>query len=324
MILDSTSKKIQVVLGEAISTAECEISTSYADITTTTYTDAGADTTTNGTVAVDVVVAPSASTQRRVKQISIYNKDSISHVVQVTLVNVATPRILWKGTLTSGQLLLYSAEVWNAGLIGQQGVTGPTGATGFTGATGPTGLQGPTGVTGPTGVIGSTGPTGATGVTGPTGTTGPTGCTGPTGPIGSTGSITDGDVAVWQGTSGNLLRDGGGPPVTTNGGETITGGYKLTPANKGTISTGTLTPTAFDGNYQYYTNNGAHTLAAPADDCAIDILVTNGASAGTITFSGFTVGTSTGSTLTTTNTQKFIISIRRINAVATYSVYALQ
>jgi hypothetical protein len=112
--------------------------------------------------------------------------------------------------------------------------------------------------------------------------------------------------------------------LKANGNQTITAGFAVTPYSIGTVSSGTTTPAAANGNYQYYTNNGAHTLAAPSSDCAIDILVTNGASAGAITFSGFTVGSSTGSTLTTTNTNKFIISIRRINSVATYSIYALQ
>jgi hypothetical protein len=112
--------------------------------------------------------------------------------------------------------------------------------------------------------------------------------------------------------------------MATAGGQTITGGFNFTPANGGTITTGTVTPNPLSGNYQFYTNNGAHTLAAPASDCAMDILITNGASAGAITFSGFTTGASVGDPLTTTNTNKFIISIRRINAVATYTIKALQ
>jgi hypothetical protein len=108
------------------------------------------------------------------------------------------------------------------------------------------------------------------------------------------------------------------------GQQTTTNGFRFTSYNGGTISSGTFTPDAYNGNYQYYTNNGAHTLAAPANDCAIDILITNGASAGAITFSGFTVSSSVGDPLTTTNTNKFIISIRRINAISTYVQKALQ
>lgn len=105
---------------------------------------------------------------------------------------------------------------------------------------------------------------------------------------------------------------------------TITVGFGVTPYSIGTVSSGTTTLSAANGNYQFYTNNGAHTLAAPSSDCAIDVLITNGASAGSITFSGFTVGSSTGSALTTTNSSKFIVSVRRINSVSTYSIYALQ
>jgi hypothetical protein len=107
------------------------------------------------------------------------------------------------------------------------------------------------------------------------------------------------------------------------GGQTTTGGFRITPYSGGTVSSGTYTPDAFNHNYQYYTNNGAHTLAAPANDCAIDILITNGATAGAITFTGFTVGT-TGDALTTVNASKFIVSVRRINAIATYTIKALQ
>lgn len=124
--------------------------------------------------------------------------------------------------------------------------------------------------------------------------------------------------------SWNKITDTGWKTLKPGTTETITVGYSVTPFSAGTKSSGTYTPAASDGNYQYATNGGAHTLAAPSTDCAIDILYTNNGSAGSITFSGFTVGTAIGSALTTTNTSKFIISIRRINSVATYSVYALQ
>ncbi|HYA07472.1 MAG TPA: hypothetical protein VEF90_16425 [Xanthobacteraceae bacterium] len=109
--------------------------------------------------------------------------------------------------------------------------------------------------------------------------------------------------------------------LTTSTTANLTAGYTFTPYSN---STGNITPNPALGNYQYVTNNGPFTITAPTSDCAIDLLVTNGASAGSVTFSGFTAGSSTGSALTTTSSSKFIISIRRINAVATYSIYALQ
>jgi hypothetical protein len=103
--------------------------------------------------------------------------------------------------------------------------------------------------------------------------------------------------------------------------DTISVGYTVTPYNNGTKSTGTFTPDPANGNYQYYTNGGAHTLAAPGSDCAIDILVINGSSgAGSITMSGFkTAGTGvSGATYTTTANTWWVLSIRRINAISTF------
>lgn len=125
---------------------------------------------------------------------------------------------------------------------------------------------------------------------------------------------TDGQTFTFPAATGTVL--------TTTNTATITKGFTVTPNDLGNITSFTIDPAL--GNYQYGTNHGAATWTAPATDCAVDILVTNDASAGSITFSGFTVGSSTGSALTTTNTSKFLISIRRINAVSTYSIYALQ
>lgn len=127
---------------------------------------------------------------------------------------------------------------------------------------------------------------------------------------------TDGTSFAFPATSSNVL--------TTGNTALITVGYTVTPSNLGTISSGTTTLAGANGQTQYYTNNGAHTLAAPAADTEIDVLITNGASAGAITFSGFTVGANTGSPLTTTNAQRFLVSVRRINGISTYSCYALQ
>jgi len=121
------------------------------------------------------------------------------------------------------------------------------------------------------------------------------------------------------GTASQLAASAVLQPGTTN---TVTVGYTLTPNALGNITSFTVNPAL--GNYQYGTNHGAATWTAPASDCAVDILVTNDASAGAITFSGFTVGTGTGDALTTVNTNKFIVSIRRINSVSTYTIKALQ
>ena len=106
--------------------------------------------------------------------------------------------------------------------------------------------------------------------------------------------------------------------------DTLSVGYAATPYNAGTKSSGTFTPDIANGNLQYATNDGAHTLAAPAADGAVTILYTNGGSAGTLSFSGFTAGSANGDDLTTSGGDRFLVQIIRINAIANYHVKALQ
>lgn len=106
--------------------------------------------------------------------------------------------------------------------------------------------------------------------------------------------------------------------------QTLSGGANVTSQNLGTVSSGTTTIDCGSRPLQFLTNNGAFTLAAPSNDGSCMVLTTNGASAGTISFSGFSVGSSTGDALTTTNTQKFTISIWRINGTSGYRVAAHQ
>lgn len=107
------------------------------------------------------------------------------------------------------------------------------------------------------------------------------------------------------------------------GGQAITGGFTLTPTNLGTIGSAAIVPGTH--NVQFGVNGGAFTLTAPASDGSVDLWVTNNATAGAITFSGFTVAAgNTGDPLTTVNGSTFIISIRRANGVSTYVIKALQ
>jgi len=107
-------------------------------------------------------------------------------------------------------------------------------------------------------------------------------------------------------------------------GQTLTGGANVTSGNLGTQSSGTLTLNCGTVPLQFVTNNGAFTLAAPANDGSCIVRVTNGASAGAITFSGWTVGTNTGDSYATTNTNKYDLFVRRINGAASYQWSALQ
>jgi hypothetical protein len=137
-------------------------------------------------------------------------------------------------------------------------------------------------------------------------------------------------------TTGNHLNYVNGTGITcgtsvpasvaslTTADQTLSGGANVTAGNLGTKSSGTTTIDCGTVPLQYLVNGGAFILAAPAADGSCMVLVTNNASAGAITLSGFTVGTSTGAALTTTNTNKFTISIWRINGTAGYTIFAHQ
>ena len=106
--------------------------------------------------------------------------------------------------------------------------------------------------------------------------------------------------------------------------QTISGGANVTTADLGTKNSGTLTIDCGTCPLQKVVNGGAFTLAAPAADGSCMLLVTNNASAGAISFSGFSVPSSTGDPINTTNLNKFTLSIWRINGVSGYRVAAHQ
>lgn len=110
--------------------------------------------------------------------------------------------------------------------------------------------------------------------------------------------------------------------IRNNETATLATGYATTSHDLGTITTGTVTPDEVDGQFQYYVNGGAHTLAPPANDTVITVQITNNGSAGAITTSGFT--RTTGDTFTTTNGHDFIADMRRINGFTQLHVTALQ
>lgn len=105
--------------------------------------------------------------------------------------------------------------------------------------------------------------------------------------------------------------------------DTLSVGYDASAYSGGTVSSGTYTVTASNGNFQHYTNNGAHTLAPPSsNNVSVVVQITNGASAGAITTSGFTVVT--GNAFTTTNGHDFMCVVTRCNGFSVLNVTALQ
>lgn len=110
------------------------------------------------------------------------------------------------------------------------------------------------------------------------------------------------------------------------------GGFKVTSNNGGVVSAGTFNLNEANGNYQYITANGAFTLTAPTNDSAIDLMITNGTGASTITFpavaanatNGWTAATIMGDIYGTVSGDKYLFMARKIGGVATYAFKALQ
>lgn len=109
IILSATNQSLEMDLEATVASTQLDYIVSYVDVTTTTYAPAGSDGTSNNTTAVTIVSAPGdASTQRQIKQITIYNADSASAVVTIQKVNGANTRILCKVLLETTDTLQYN------------------------------------------------------------------------------------------------------------------------------------------------------------------------------------------------------------------------
>lgn len=104
------------------------------------------------------------------------------------------------------------------------------------------------------------------------------------------------------------VYEDGNRVLTEAGRRTLSAGFDSTPHDHGTKSSGTLTIDPLDGQHQIVTDNGAFTLSPGSTTKYTTVIlhVTNGSSAGAITFTGFTKKYPSGSHVTT-NTYKFNI-----------------
>lgn len=107
LVLANTTDTIKAVLGGSITTNQLQVISSWRDITTSAYTPGRTVVDTNDTTAVDIVAAPSASTQRVVDSIICYNSDTVSALVTITYDANGDSQTIWKGTLRTGWSVQY-------------------------------------------------------------------------------------------------------------------------------------------------------------------------------------------------------------------------
>lgn len=150
-----------------------------------------------------------------------------------------------------------------------------------------------------------------------------------------TASVIAGKVLVGSPTGGDKgdgtvnaeeLYDDGERVLTERAKQTIKAGFDNDRYSLGTLTSGTHTVDPQDGQHQGATFNGSFTLspASVTKDSTVVLHVTNGASAGTVTFTGWGKKYPSQS-LTTTNGHKFTIIMYFFGSDgADYAIFARQ
>ena len=130
-----------------------------------------------------------------------------------------------------------------------------------------------------------------------------------------------GDAAL--GTIGSTVQAYDADTLKADTADELTAGFSILNGNLGTLSSGTVTLDFADGNIQVAGCNGAFTLQPPASSSGTIMLrLTNGASAGTVTASGFSVVT--GDAMTTTSGHSFFLYATRDSVFSHLHVVAMQ
>lgn len=111
IVLDTSTKKLEIVLAGSVTTSQLEINAYYFDQFPQQQSQPASGhkaTQSNNTTDVTVVAAPALQGIRRnVHTFSCYNKDTASAIVTVKVDDGGTERILVKQTLNSGDSLNY-------------------------------------------------------------------------------------------------------------------------------------------------------------------------------------------------------------------------
>lgn len=111
MILDTTSKVLEIVLGGAKVTNDCEFTADFVDTQNgSTFAPGGNIGLSNGVTLVTAVAAPAASTQRSVRAFTFFNADTVNTAATVRIFDGTNRRRIITVTLTPGQSLVFTPE----------------------------------------------------------------------------------------------------------------------------------------------------------------------------------------------------------------------
>lgn len=107
LVLNTTTRTIQVVLAGTVATRQLPITAAFRDINSTDYIPGPTALLTNNTTPVDAIPAPASGTQRVIDYLSIYNDDTVTHTVSVRLNDNGTTYLMVKHQLAVGERLEY-------------------------------------------------------------------------------------------------------------------------------------------------------------------------------------------------------------------------
>lgn len=137
MILDTTTKSLQVLLAGAITTNQLPVYSTWVDMTASATIPGSTNLNSNSTTAVTAVAAPASATQRKVNFLSVYNADTVDATVIVQINDNGTTYQLSRVTLQPRYTLFWTdVEGWKVvsdtgniqtGIIGPEGPDGPMG-----------------------------------------------------------------------------------------------------------------------------------------------------------------------------------------------------
>lgn len=111
MYLDTTSKTLEIILGAAKTTNDCEWTADTIDTQSgTTFGPANFIGLSNGTTAVTAVAAPAASTVRKISAFTFFNADTVTTTVTVRIFDGTNRRRVLTTTLLPNQTLVFTPE----------------------------------------------------------------------------------------------------------------------------------------------------------------------------------------------------------------------
>ncbi len=136
LVLDG-SKTIELLLSAAPAATQPDFTAHFADVdpddSTDKFVEGSSDGTLNGVTAVTAISAPASGERRIVREITVYNADSVSVTLTVQLNNGADVRVIEKKTLSSGGRWAFSEAATSASSSGVDADDVTVDTTGFSG-----------------------------------------------------------------------------------------------------------------------------------------------------------------------------------------------